>query len=112
MIFKEYRSLIICRETFSNSASNVLLDLSKTTIMFLGGYDLILKGWFRHQGRKKAMRNYLKIKIWMGEYIFEALVIRKDLAVITKEVMSPCLQGMNYDSEFKIMGRVVFFMWT
>src|SRR3954467_2362742 len=55
-IFKEYRSLIICRETFSNSANNVLLDLLNTTILFLGGYDLILKGWFRHQGRKKSMR--------------------------------------------------------
>ena len=34
--------------------------------------------------------------------VSEALVIRIDLAVITKEVMSPCLLGMNYDSEFKI----------
>ena len=39
-------------------------------------------------------------------------MIRIDLAVITEEVMSPCLQGMNYDSEFKIMGWIVFFMWT
>ena len=32
-----------------------------------------------------------EIKIWLGEYVLEALVIRIDLAVITKEVMSPCL---------------------
>ena len=35
-----------------------------------------------------------------------------DFTTITKEVMSPSLQGMNYDSEFKIMGRIVIFMWT
>ena len=60
---KEYDTLIIYGETFSNSASNVLLDLSNTTITFLGGYDAILKGWFRHQGGKEAMRNYLKIEL-------------------------------------------------
>ena len=43
----------------------------------------------------------------MGENVSEALVIRIDLAVIIEEVMSPCLQGMNYGSEFKIMGRIV-----
>ena len=53
-----------------------------------------------------------EIKIWLGEYVSEALVIKIDLAVITEEVMSPCLQGINYDSEFKIMGRIIFFMWT
>ena len=53
-----------------------------------------------------------EIKIWLGQNVSEALVIRIDLAVITKEVMSPCLLGMNYDSEFKIMGRIVLFMWT
>src|SRR3954464_3453062 len=62
-IFKEYSSLIICRETFTNSANNVLLDLLNTSILFLGVYDLILKGWFRHQGRKKSMRNHLKIEL-------------------------------------------------
>ena len=53
-----------------------------------------------------------EIKIWLGEYVYDALVIRIDLAVITKEVMSPCLQGINYDSEFKIVCRIIFFMWT
>src|ERR1041385_8647997 len=60
---KENDTLIIYGETFSNSASNVLLDLSNTTITFLGGYDFILKGWFLHQGRKIAMRNNLRIEL-------------------------------------------------
>ena len=60
---KEYNTLIIYGETFSSSSSNVLLDLSNTTITSLGGYDAILKGWFRHQGGKKAMRNNLKIEL-------------------------------------------------
>ena len=53
-----------------------------------------------------------EIKIWLGEYVFKALVITIDLTMITKEVMSPSLQGMNYGSEFKIMDRIVLFMWT
>src|SRR3954463_14257501 len=60
---KENDTLIIYGETFSNSASNVLLDLSNTTITFLGGYDFILKVWFRHQGRKISMRNNLKVEL-------------------------------------------------
>src|SRR4051812_29101489 len=60
---KENDTLIIYGETSSNSASNVFLDLSNTTITFLGGYDFILKGWFHHQGRKIAMRNNLKIEL-------------------------------------------------
>ena len=52
-----------------------------------------------------------EIKIWLGEDVSEALVIIIYLAVITKEVMSPWLQGMYYGSELKIMSRVVFFMW-
>ena len=53
-----------------------------------------------------------ELKIWLGEYVFEALVVGIDLATITEEVMSPSCQGMNYGSEFKIMGRIVLFMWT
>src|ERR1041385_8242502 len=62
-IFKEYRSFTICGETFSSSASNVLLDPANTSCTPLGNYDLILKSGFRHQGRKKSMRNYLKIEL-------------------------------------------------
>jgi len=53
-----------------------------------------------------------EIKICLGEDVFEALMIGIDFTTITKEVMSPSLQGMNYGSEFKIMGRIVLFMWT
>src|SRR3954465_604503 len=53
-----------------------------------------------------------EIKIWLGENIFEALVVGIDLTTITKEVMTPSCQGMNYGSEFKVMGRIVLFMWT
>src|ERR1041385_6198536 len=62
-ISKEYRSFAICGETFSNSASNVLLDPANTSCTPLGNYDLILKGWFRHQGRKIAMRNNFKVEL-------------------------------------------------
>src|ERR1041385_7008191 len=62
-ISKEYRSFAICGEKFSNSASNVLLDPVNTSCTPLGNYDLILKSWFRHQGRKIAMRNNLKIEL-------------------------------------------------
>src|SRR3954469_8688256 len=62
-IFKEYRSIAICGETFSNSASNVLLDSANTSCTPLGNYDLILKSWFRHQGGKITMRNNLKIEL-------------------------------------------------
>src|SRR4051812_28907198 len=63
-ILKEYCSLIIYKETFSTSSSNVLFDLFDTTIMFLGSYDLTLKSWFHYQGGKESLRNYLKIKLW------------------------------------------------
>src|SRR3954469_10232603 len=62
-IFKEYRSFAICGETFSSSASNVLLDSANTSCTPLGNYDLILKSRFRHQGRKKSMGNYLKVEL-------------------------------------------------
>src|SRR3954462_4267883 len=62
-IFKEYHSFAICGETFSSSSSNVLLDPANTSCTPLGNYDLILKSWFRHQGRKKTMRDYLKIEL-------------------------------------------------
>src|SRR4051812_46758282 len=63
MIFKQYRSFAICGETFSSSSSNVLLNTTKTSCTPLGNYDLIHKSWFRHQGRKKTTRNYLKIEL-------------------------------------------------
>src|SRR3954463_10651503 len=62
-ISKEYRSFTIYGETFSNSASNVLLDPANTSFMPLGNYDLILKSWFRHQGRNITMRDNLKIEL-------------------------------------------------
>src|SRR3954471_18034129 len=62
-ISEENRSFAICGETFSNSASNVLLDPANTSCTPLGSYDLILKSGFRHQGRKKSMRNYLKVEL-------------------------------------------------
>src|SRR3954466_11558292 len=82
-IFKEYRSFSICGETFSNSASNVLFDPANTSCTPLGNYDLILKGWFRHQGRKIAMRNNLKIELtkflmkkWLILLYHEVVAIR------------------------------------
>src|SRR3954466_14047340 len=89
MIFKEYRSLIICRETFSNSANNVLLDLLNTTILFLGGYDLILKGWFRHQGRKKAMRNNLKVEL--AKFLMKKWLILLQQEVVTLRLTTNCI---------------------
>src|SRR3954463_13966695 len=62
-VFKEYRSFAICRETFSSSASNVLLDPANTSCTPLGSYDFILKSRLRHQGRMKSMRNYLKVEL-------------------------------------------------
>src|SRR3954467_15806062 len=63
MIFKEYCSFAICGETFSNSASNVLLDPANTSCTPLGNNYLILKGWFRHQVEKRSTRNNLEVKI-------------------------------------------------
>src|SRR3954463_5400220 len=62
-IFKEYRAFAICGETFSSSASNVVLDPANTSCTPLGNYDLILKSGFRHQARKKSMGNYLKVEL-------------------------------------------------
>src|SRR3954464_1334310 len=62
-IFKEYRSFAIFGETFSSSASNVLLDSANTSCTPLGNYYLILESWFRHQGGKIVMRNNLKIEL-------------------------------------------------
>src|SRR3954471_324339 len=78
---KENDTLIIYGETFSNSTSNVLLDLSNTTITFLVGYDFILKGWFRHQGRKKAMRNNLKIEL--AKFLMKKWLILLQHEVVT-----------------------------
>src|ERR1041385_5412645 len=62
-ISKEYRPFSICGETFSNSASNVLLDPAYTSCTSLGNYDFILKGWFRHQVEKRSTRNNLEIEL-------------------------------------------------
>src|SRR3954467_6822835 len=62
-IFKEYRSFTIYGETFSNSASNVLLDPANTSCTPLGNSDLILKCWFRHQVEKRYTRNNLEVEI-------------------------------------------------
>src|SRR3954471_11167656 len=82
-ISKENRSFSTYGETFSNSASNVLLDSANTSCTPLGNYDLILKGWFRQQGRKKTMRNYLKIEL-------AKFFMKKWLILLYHEVVTIC----------------------
>ena len=62
-VLEEDNTSIIHRETFSNSASNVLLDPRYTSIIPLGSYDLIRKGRFCHQGGEKTLRYNVKVKL-------------------------------------------------
>ena len=68
-ILKENNTSIIYRETSTNSLFNVSLDADNTPIKLLVRNDLILKGRFRHQGRKESVRSNVKIKL--TEFLME-----------------------------------------
>ena len=78
---KENNTSIIYRETTSSSLLNVILDSRNTRIILLASYDLILKSRFRHQGRKKSARSYVKIKL--TEFLME-----KWLALLQHEIVA------------------------
>ena len=80
-ILKENNTTIINRETTSNSLLNVILDTRNTRIILLGSYDLILKGRFRHQGRKESVRSNVKVKL--TEFLME-----KWLALLQHEIVA------------------------
>ena len=80
-ILKENNTTIIHRETSTNSLLNVSLDPGNPRIMLLGFYDKIHKGRFRHQGRKKSARSYVKIKL--TEFLME-----KWLALLQHEIVA------------------------
>ena len=69
MILKENNTSIIHRETSTNTLLNVSPDADNTPIKLLVRNDLILKGRFRHQGRKGTTRNYVKVKL--TEFLME-----------------------------------------
>ena len=62
-VTKVNNTSIIHRETFSNSASNVLLNARYALIALLGSYDLICKVRFHHQDRKESSSNNVKVKL-------------------------------------------------
>src|SRR3954465_9593946 len=53
-----------------------------------------------------------EIQIRLSEQVLQALVVGVDLATITKEVMSPQLQGINYSCQFEVMGWIFVFVST
>jgi hypothetical protein len=56
-------TLIIYRETSSNSLLDVSLDAGNSRISLLGGYDLVLKGRFHHQSGKRSVSSNVKVKL-------------------------------------------------
>jgi hypothetical protein len=42
----------------------------------------------------------MHVQLWLGEDIFEAFMVSKDIAHIAQQIMSPDFQGMNNCSEF------------
>ncbi|KAM2577820.1 hypothetical protein TB2_003449 [Malus domestica] len=49
-----------------------------------------------------------QVQLLLGENIFQALVIRKDAALLAVKVMSPNFQSKDYCSKFQIMSGVIF----
>ena len=80
-ILKDNNTMIIDRETSTNSLLNVSPDAGNTPIKLLVRNDLILKGRFRHQGRKKSVRSNVKIKL--TEFLME-----KWLALLQHEIVA------------------------
>jgi hypothetical protein len=42
--------------------------------------------------------------------VLQALVISEDMSHISKKIMPPGMQGMNYSGQLKIMSEIVLFM--
>src|SRR3954471_1874773 len=53
-----------------------------------------------------------EIQIRLSKQVLQALVVGVDLATVTKEVMSPQLQGINYCCQFEVMGWILVFVST
>src|ERR1043165_7797413 len=53
-----------------------------------------------------------EIQIRLSKQVLEALVVGVDLATITKEVMSPQLQCIDYSCQFEVMGWIFVFVST
>src|SRR4051812_20013803 len=53
-----------------------------------------------------------EIHVWMSNQILQALVVGVDLATITKEVMSPQLQCINYCCQFEVVCWIFVFVST
>ena len=80
-ILKENNTLIIYRETSTNSLINVSLDPGNSRILLLTRDHLIHKSRFRHQGRKESARSNVKIKL--TEFLME-----KWLALLQHEIVA------------------------
>jgi hypothetical protein len=52
------------------------------------------------------------IQIWLREKVLQPFVISEDMSHISKKIMLPGTQGMNYGGELKIMSEIVLFMWA
>src|SRR4051812_46163219 len=53
-----------------------------------------------------------EIQIRLSKQVLQALVVGVDLATITKRVMSPQLQCIDYSCKFEVMGWILIFMST
>src|SRR4051812_43235201 len=53
-----------------------------------------------------------EIQVWLSKQVLQDLVLSVDRVTITKEVMSPQLQFINYCCQFEVMGWILIFVST
>src|SRR3954465_1500123 len=53
-----------------------------------------------------------EIQVRLSKQVFQALVVGIDLATVTKEVMLPQLQCIDYSCQFEVMGWILVFVST
>src|SRR3954464_6032921 len=53
-----------------------------------------------------------EIQVRLSKQVLQALVVGVDLATITKEVMSPQLQCIDYSCQFEVMGWILVLVGT
>jgi hypothetical protein len=51
-------------------------------------------------------------QIRLSEKVLQALVISEDISHIPKKIMTPGMQGMNYNDQLKIMSGILLFKWA
>jgi hypothetical protein len=77
--------------------------------IYLTGVIVNLKLIVLDQLKPSSLRH---VQIRLSEKVLQALAISEDMSHISKKIMPPGTQGMNYSGQLKIMSGIVLFMWA